>query len=136
MQKEKILSGERKIYCNICKSFGYAKNKTEIYKAPHVLILILNREKWNSFELDVEFEKTLDISKFVSDPKNSPINYDLIGVICHLGKISEESLFLAYCKHFDESWFLFNNARIRPFNFKEKFRGNPYILIYQNQEIE
>ena len=135
-QNQETLSNENQIYCNNCSRYSSASNKTEIYKAPHVLILILNRGRGNSFECDVEFDTTLDISKFVIDPKNSPTKYDLIGVICHLGESSMEGHFIAYCKHFDESWYLFNDAMVLPFNPKEKYKGTPYILFYQNQEIE
>ena len=46
---EEILSGENKIYCNNCNKYSDARTKNDIYKAPKVLILILNRGKGNSF---------------------------------------------------------------------------------------
>ena len=95
------MSGEKTIYNNNCNKYSDAKTKNEIYKVPKVLILILNRGKRNSFECDVDFEKELDISSFVSNPNNSPTKYDLIGVIYHPGESNMNGHFLAHYKNFD-----------------------------------
>ena len=134
-ENEEILSGENKIYCNNCNKYSDARTKNDIYKAPKVLILILNRGKGNSFKCDVDFEKELDISSFVSNPNNSPTKYNLIGVICHLGESSMNGHFLAYCKHFDDNWYLFNDGIVTSEGEAKKYKGIPYILFYQSQVI-
>ena len=133
-QKEEKLSGPNRIYCNQCKNYRDAITKDEIYKAPNVLILIINRGKGNIFECDLDFPTELNISQFVND-NHSPKMYDLIGVISHLGESSMEGHFIAMCKHFDGNWYLFNDARVVQINEKDIYKGTPYILFYQNKNI-
>ena len=127
-----ILSGENQIYCNNCHKSSDASTKTEIYKSPKVLIIILNRGRGNIFQCDVKFPSFLNISKFTKKD-DSPKFYDLIGVISHLGESSMEGHFIAFCKHFDGNWFLFNDSIVKNVSEQDIFRGTPYILFYQNR---
>ena len=127
-----LLFGPNQIYCNKCKRNSNAKTKNELFKAPNVLILILNRGKGNSFKCDVDFPYELDISQYVKNNPSSPKNYELIGVISHLGESSMEGHFIAFCKHFDMNWRLFNDGIVNQVSQNDIFRGTPYILFYQN----
>ena len=129
-----ILSGENQIFCNNCHKSSDASTKTEIYQSPKVLIIILNRGRGNIFQCDVEFDSILDISKF-SKKNDSPKLYDLIGVISHLGESSMEGHFIAFCKHFDGNWCLFNDSIVKNVSKDDIFRGTPYILFYQDSNL-
>jgi ubiquitin C-terminal hydrolase len=131
---EDLLSGDNQIFCNNCHKSSDAITKTEIYKSPNVLIIILNRGRGNVFECDVKFGLSLDINKFAKK-NDSPKIYDLIGVISHLGESSMEGHFIAFCKHFDGNWFLFNDSIVSNCSESEIFRGTPYILFYQNRNL-
>jgi len=131
---EELLSGENQIYCNKCQRSSDAITKTEIYKSPNVLIIILNRGRGNVFECDVKFGLSLDINKFAKK-NDSPKIYDLIGVISHLGESSMEGHFIAFCKHFSGNWILFNDAIVTNVSENDIFRGTPYILFYQNRYL-
>ena len=133
-ESEELLSGLNQIYCNNCHQNSNAKTKNEIYKAPNVLILILNRGKGNIFECDLDFPMQLDISKYAKC-QNSPKIYDLIGIISHFGESSMEGHFIAYCKHFDDNWYMFNDAIVKSVDNKDIYKGTPYILFYQNKDI-
>ena len=126
------LTGENQIFCNNCRSKQNAIMYDEIHKAPNVLIIILNRGKGNSFECDIDFPMELNLSEHISNPA-SPKNYELIGVISHLGESSMEGHFIAYCKHFDEGWYLFNDGIVRQDPGKGVYNGVPYILFYKNK---
>ena len=130
-ESAEILSGQNQIFCNRCRRTTDAVIKNEIFKAPNVLILILNRGRGNVFKCDLDFPYQLDISKYVKNP-SSPNNYELIGVISHLGKSSMEGHFIAFCKHFDFNWYLFNDGIVTQVAQNEIFKGTPYILFYQN----
>ena len=130
-ENEEILSGSNQIFCNNCRRTSNALTKNEMYKVPNVLILILNRGRGNVFKCDVDFPHQLDLSQFVKNP-SSPNNFQLIGVISHLGESSMDGHFIAFCKHFDDNWYLFNDGmvtQVSPYDIK---RGTPYILFYQN----
>ena len=126
------LTGENQIFCNFCRKKANAITYDEIYKAPNVLIIILNREKDNLFECEVDFPMELNLNEHISNP-SSPKNYELIGVISHLGKSSMEGHFVAYCKHFDEGWYLFNDSIVSQDPGKGVYNGVPYILFYKNK---
>ena len=133
-ENEEILYGQNQIYCNHCHRSSNAQTKMEIYKAPNVLILIINRGRGNIFECDLEFPLKLDISQFINNP-NSPKIYNLIGVISHLGESSMDGHFIAYCKHFDDTWYIFNDAIVKSVDDNNIYKGTPYILFYQNKDI-
>ena len=133
LNKAEILTGQNAIYCNKCKGMRNAKMFNEIIKAPNVLIIILNRGKGNTFDCDVDYPSSLDLSKYIKEP-SSIKQYELIGVISHLGKSSMEGHFIAYCRHFDFSWYLFNDSIVKQVGGESDFKGIPYILFYQNKQ--
>ena len=134
-QKEELLNGSNQMYCNQCKKSCDMKQKMEIYRAPKVFILILDRGRDNAFECDVNIPFKLDISEYVIDKENSPKKFDLKGIISHFGESSIEGHFTAFCKHFDDTWRQYNDAIVRNINDEDIFQGTPYILFYQ-QDIE
>ena len=132
MESEEILDGVNQIYCSSCQKRSNAKTMNKIYKAPKVLILILNRGRGNVFKCDVDFPLELDISQYVHN-NDSPKKYHLIGVISHLGKSSMEGHFIAFCKHFDDSWHLFNDGIVTNCSSESDIRrGTSYIMFYQS----
>jgi ubiquitin C-terminal hydrolase len=136
--KDEILSGENQMYCNICKKMCDSTNTTLIYKAPNILILILNRGKGNSFECEIKFssKEILDLSKYNIISQDSPKEYKLFGVISHIGESSDEGHFIAYCKHFDDNWYMFNDSIAKTVGEDELTNGVPYILFYRNINID
>ena len=114
-----------------------AKGISKIYSSPYILILILNRGKGNQFDCDVDFRETLNIKKYVDadNRNNCPNEYELIGVISHLGESSMSGHFIADCKHFDGKWYCFNDSSVTP-TYKYSQKGTPYILFYQSNEIK
>ena len=100
---------------------------------PKVLIFILYRGKGNSFDCDVKFGETLDIKEIVAN-KNSSTIYELVGIISHLGESGEEGHFIAYCKHFDFSWYFFNDGIVLHVPSISTKKGTPYILFYHLKE--
>ena len=134
-QKIEQLFGDNQIYCNKCNKYSNATTCNQIYIAPNVLILIINRGKGNYFKCDLEFPHQLNISNYVLN-RNSPKFYNLIGVISHLGESSMEGHFIAYCKHFDDNWYLFNDGIVSTVSENDIYKGTPYILFYQNKNIK
>ena len=133
-QKGETLTGQNKIYCNNCNKQCEATTLDEIYKAPNILIIIINRGKGNVFKCDIDFPMELNIGKYVKND-NSPKDYNLIGVISHLGESSQDGHFIAMCKHFDGCWYLFNDAIVSQKSEKDIYMGVPYILFYQNKDL-
>ena len=129
------LTGDNKIYCEKCQKFCEGIMKYNLYQPPNVLIILLNRGKGNEFKCDVDFPKILNIKDYVEESTSDKF-YDLIGVICHIGKSSMEGHFIAYCKHFDNKWYVFNDSFVSPHQEKVIYNGTPYILFYQNRDFK
>ena len=134
-EKTELFSGENKNYCNICKQLYDSLYTSKIFVSPNVLILILNRGKGNIYKVNLDFEQTIDITDFVIQKEKLRIQYNLYGVITHLGESGPNAHFVASCKSpVDGKWYRYNDAFVNPINdFKKEVHdfGTPYILFYK-----
>ena len=129
-----LMTGDNQMYCNICNSNEDALYGTQIYSAPHYLIINLNRGRGAVYECKVNFPEKINLLNFITF-KNENTFFELYEVISHLGPSSMSGHFVAYCKRRkDENfkWYLFNDAIVSECKNKEEFRnGMPYILFYK-----
>ena len=136
-QKIDIMAGENAMHCNICKRLEQAYYHSYIVNSPEIIIIILNRGKGIEFNVKLEFEEYLNLKKYVRNNNNNSCNYQLIGVVTHLGESGASGHFIAYCKSpIDNNWYLYNDDLCFPVtDFKKKVidSGMPYILFYQRQ---
>ena len=139
-EKTDYFTGENKNYCNICRQLYESQYTSRIFVSPNVLILILNRGKGNIYKIKLDFQLTLDITDFVIQKEKDRINYNLYGVITHLGESGPNAHFVASCKSpVDNNWYRYNDAFVVPIpfqNFKKDIYdlGNPYILFYEKEK--
>ena len=103
---------------------------------PQILIIVLNRGKGIEFEVKLEFPEELDLNQFVED-KNTSYNYDLIGVVTHLGESGMSGHFIAYCKSpINQCWYQYNDQLVSKVdNFEKEIKDYdmPNILFYQKK---
>ena len=132
-RSQEIMTGDNRMYCNICNNNCDSLYETSLYSTPKYLIINLNRGRGAVYECNVIFSEILDLHDFVAD-KNGNINYELYAVICHIGPSSMSGHFVAYCKNrMDKKWYLYNDAFVTLCeNNNEYQKGMPYILFYQN----
>ena len=80
-----------------------------------------------------------NISKYIIEKKTDDTNYELIGVIVHLGESSMGGHFIAYCKSLvNKNWYFYNDAIVQKcVNPEEEInsRGITYVLFYQKIKI-
>jgi len=129
-----FFTGENRLYCNICKSQQNSKYLNNIYSLPPTLIIILNRGRGNSFDCYVDFPAELNLQQYVICPQ-SITNYQLRGVISHLGESGMNGHFIAFCKHrIDNNWYCYNDSIVTFCDDQRNgFRkGTPYILFYDS----
>ena len=127
---------ENSIYCNICKSKRNSTFMSKIYSLSPILIIILDREKGNSFKCDVDFPQNLNVQQYIKYQKSN-INYNLIGVVSHLGSSDMFGHFIAYCRHrILKDWFCYNDSHVTLCDnqFNDFKKGDPYILFYESTE--
>ena len=136
-QKENIMSGDNAMYCNYCKQTCASYMSTILATGPEILIIILNRGKGNEFKVKLNFSEKLDLSNYI-ELKKTGTQYELFGVITHIGESSMSGHFIAYCKDlWDDTWYKYNDAFVDPVNnFQEEVVNfaMPYLLFYKKKD--
>ena len=132
------LKGDNQIYCNHCNRLADALSSNKLYNCPEVLTIILNRGKGIEFDVEFKYPMKFNISKYIMVTTDET-NYELIGVIAHLGESSMSGHFIAYCKSpVDKNWYFYNDAIVQKCENPEveiNSRGIPYVLFYQKIKI-
>jgi len=135
--KEKLF-GQNQIFCNDCHRSSDAVTYNRLYNCPEVLTIILNRGKGLEFDVEFKFPMYINIQKYVED-KNSNTNYELIGLITHLGESGMSGHFIAYCKSpVNNNWYCYNDSQVTKCVDPENeinSCGIPYVLFYQKVNI-
>jgi len=133
-EKLEELKGNYQIYCNQCQRLADALSSNKLYNCPKVLTIILNRGKGIEFDVEFQYPMKFNISKYIMI-KTDETNYELIGVIAHLGESSMSDHFIAYCKSpVDKNWYFYNDAIVQKCENPEEeinSRGIPYVLFFQ-----
>ena len=130
-QRDDLMMGENKIYCNKCKSLANSRNTSKIIVSSNVLVINLNRGKGLQYNIKINFGEFLDIKNFVYH-KDSPFFYELIGIVSQFGPPGMSGHYIAFCKSFvDHQWYKYNDSLVNPSSFQEaSTTGVPYILFY------
>ena len=128
--------GDNAMYCNYCKQTCGSSMCTFLTTGPDVLIIILNRGKGIEFNVKINFYLELNLSNYI-EYRNTGCQYELFGVITHIGESGMGGHFIAYCKsYWDNNWYKFNDAIVTPVsNFKSEVIdfAMPYLLFYQKK---
>ena len=135
-QRINYMMGENAMYCNYCKRQCNSQMCTLLAFGPEIIIIILNRGQGAQFKVKVNFQEQLNLYNFI-DYKDTGVNYQLIGVITHLGGNDMSGHFIAYCKNpISNSWYQYNDSivnEVNQANFKAEVidYAMPYLLFYQ-----
>ena len=135
-QKEEILNGDNKIYCNNCKLLREWTTQQSIYGLPSIIIIVLNYQDYNE---NFEFPEILDFSNndIIINP-NSYHKYYLCCTITYIGD-NNNGNFFGYCRNERNSDFVcYNDTSVYMANIQEAMGLNnsnnkkqiPYILFY------
>ena len=135
-KKITYMSGQNAMHCNYCQRTCNSSMCTVLTTGPEVLIIILNRGKGIEFDVKIIFDERLNLANYIQFG-NTGVNYELTGVITHLGDSSMSGHFVAYCKSpISKTWFQYNDAMVNPVNnFKTEVIdfAMPYLLFFQKK---
>jgi len=130
-QKQNDMNG----YCEKCGSDNAKINTvTQVFSAPNILMLVLNRGKGLQFKIKINFPEYLDLTQTIL---NCNQMYELQSVVKHLGDNSASGHFISYCRSpvpkFNKCWFCYNDKTVvQSNNWKDIHDiGVTYILFYQ-----
>ena len=133
-RKINVMAGDNSLYCNYCKLNSSCGMYTYLVTGPNILILILNRGKGKQFDVKINFYEYLNLNNYI-EYKNTGFNYQLIGVITHIGESSMSGHFIAYCRDpLIKKWSKYNDALVSDVNNFQNEVINfamPYLLFYQ-----
>ena len=131
-QKIDLMTGDNRMYCNICQGILDSYYSTSLYSTPNYLIINLNRGKNAYYQCRVNFPEQLNLLNYVSF-KNGVTCYNLYAVICHYGESSMSGHFMAFCRHKkDNNWYLYNDAMVSKCTKPKQYNdGMSYILFYK-----
>jgi ubiquitin C-terminal hydrolase len=136
-QKMETFSGDNAMYCNNCQMQCNSNYQTLLSTSPEILVLILNRGKGIEFNVKINFDIYLNLSNYI-ELQNTGCQYELFGVITHIGESGMGGHFIAYCKEYwNNQWLKFNDSLVSPVNnFKKEVIdfAMPYLLFYQKMK--
>ena len=137
-QKDELMTGENRIYCNLCRQNADSYYGNKILTLPYILIMILNRGKGNIYKIKLDFPLEIDLTPYVLNANEKYI-FSLYGVITHIGESGESGHFIASCKSpIDKNkWYKYNDSivsAITDFNKEVVNFGTPYILFYERKK--
>ena len=135
-QKINFMGGENAMYCNYCRQTCGSSMCTLLTTGPQILVIILNRGKGIEFNVKINFYLEINLNNYI-EKKDLAWQYELFGVITHIGESGMGGHFIAYCKEFwTNRWLKYNDAIVSPVNdFKREVIdfAMPYLLFYQKK---
>ena len=137
-QKVNIMSGTNAMYCNYCKHTYASSMCTKLATGPEILIIILNRGQGIQFNVKLNFSEKLNLQDYI-ELKDTGYQYDLFGVITHIGESSMSGHFIAYCKDLwdNNTWYKYNDAiveKVGDFKTEVVDFAMPYLLFYKKKK--
>lgn len=133
-EKPEILNGNNTIVCINCKKPCEAENSCKIIQSPNILVINIDYDgNKNNKPSNVEFEETIDITKYVFNSKEH-LKYKIICVCTLLDKSESKNKnhYIAFCKNkMNNQWFKFDDSFCSQCDSKEIYTGIPHLLFYE-----
>ena len=133
-QKYDILDNDNKYKCESCNKYSNASKKMTIVKTANVLIINLNRHKYDRKSkkntLPVTFKKKMSIFDK---------NYNLTSIIEHTsgGENSNSGHYINKSLNlFDNQWYFYSDSHVSKTEVKDlEISKNNYVLVYISDKI-
>ena len=130
--QNKVTDPNNLMYCQSCAKETFTQSLDIFYSLPNILVISLNYGKNAMVKANLDFDERLDLSNYIFNPY-SPKEYSLRGVICHRGSSNSAGHYVAYCKHFDNKWYCFDDNNVLDASFSDCKKGGnlPYVLFFE-----
>ena len=98
------------------------------------MIIILDRGKDDQFKCFVDFDYEIDLKDVTEqiEEKHYNTKYELIGASFLYGA-SGSGHTVAFCKHFDNEYYLFNDSSYYKEDLKNLKNSNAFLLFYERK---
>ena len=125
-------------FCNYCKNETSLFSIRTIITLPKYLIMIMSRGENEKFECKVNFNEKIDLksvyNKLRGIPEEINTQYTLLAGTILLGSNGYGHT-VAFCKHFDEQYYIFNDSSFNKTNFDSIKNKKIYLLFYKKDDI-
>ncbi|KTW26154.1 hypothetical protein T552_03046 [Pneumocystis carinii B80] len=134
--REEKLTQSNRYKCEKCEILVDFQKKSTIYILPPILTLHLKRFSFNkAFKMSkitrsIRYGETLEMTSYMSQKKQNPIIYDLIGIIVHSGNDTRCGHYYSFCKTSNGTWQHFNDDRVSTVSLQTVLKQQAYILLY------
>ncbi|XP_050395581.1 ubiquitin carboxyl-terminal hydrolase 32, partial [Patella vulgata] len=132
-----VLDEQNPWFCPQCRKNQCANKRMTVWRYPDTLIVHLKRfvfHEFSSTKIDnpVIFpQKNLQLTDFLSGPKNNDLQYDLYSIVCHFGG-SNSGHYTSYTRHpINGEWFYYNDETVTQSVPKDEEYSSGYVLFYQ-----
>ena len=119
-------------YCNKNTTFLSIRSFVTL---PKILIMIMSRGEGEKFECDIDFNEELDLEDNyygIKGINKENTKYSLLaGTILYGSRGYGHTV--AFCKHFDGKYYIFNDSSVSKTCFDEIKRQKVYLLFYQKK---
>ena len=120
-------------FCPYCKKNTNGLIEDFICILPKYLIIILDRGKDDNFECPFKFVKTIDLSNFteiICETNNEKNNFEY-ELLCVTYLNKKPSHTIAFCKHFNGKYYLFDDEELDEIEFEKIKENKPFLLFYK-----
>ena len=120
--------------CKYCKKNTSILTTRSFATLPKIMIMVMSRGEKEKFECDVDFEEEIDLIDLYTNiggiDIESSTKYSLISGTILYGSHGHGHT-VAFCKHFNGEYYIFNDSSVRKTNFKEIKNSKIYLLFYK-----
>ena len=128
---------KKEFVCKYCKKNSFLFSVKSFATLPKYLIMIMKRGKNEKFECQVDFEENIDLKDSYINvegaPKDEKTKYTLAGGTILYGKGGYGHT-VAFCRHFDDKYYIFNDSSFRKTCFNEIKDKKIYLLFYKKNQ--
>ena len=128
---------KKEFFCQYCKKNSHLFSVKSFATLPTYLIMLMKRGKNEKFDCHVDFEENLDLKDSYINvegaPKEKITKYTLLGGTILYGKGGYGHT-VAFCKHFDGEYYIFNDTNFKKTSFYEIRKQKVYLLFYKKNK--
>ena len=128
---------KKKYICQYCKKNACIFSVQSFATLPKYLIMIMKRGKNEIFECQVSFEENINLEDSYYNvpgmPREKYTKYSLLGGTILYGSKGHGHT-VAFCKHFDGNYYIFNDSSFELTNFDKIKKQKIYLLFYKKDE--
>uniref|UniRef100_A0A0E0K696 USP domain-containing protein n=1 Tax=Oryza punctata TaxID=4537 RepID=A0A0E0K696_ORYPU len=133
-EEELLDGGEKQYNCEHCRQKVIAKKRFMIEKAPSVLTIHLKRfspfNPRHKIDKKVQFQPTLNLKPYVSNPEGMDFKYSLYGVLVHAGWNTQSGHYYCFVRTSSGLWHNLDDNEVYQVREADVLRQKAYMLFY------